>query len=286
MSVNTTHNQIYNYRGPHDARSQQRHLDNLYAMLGLRPSTTYKTTRDLITNVESSHDVALRLAYAAYDTDNPAKLVKDAVRELQEAQAREALKDAFLKAEATAATTTIRALVDQGVEDAREAFEKDVQALTEAAGHLDPDHPLDAEAAVARDAGVHLTTARGVLARLGTYASIHTHVGANTGAPANLCKLLPILGLPEIVQQEVYRSVTESTRTANPNDIKGTLTVRELGRDAQYGIDDAIIGIARGDYDGVTFRLGTQGEVSRNGSAMRTVHTQKVVFDKRASFGL
>ena len=277
---------IYEYRAPHDPRSQQRNLDALYTMLGLKAPTTYADTRDLITNVESSHDVALRLAYAAYDTDNPAKLVKDAVRELQEAQAREALKDAFLKAEATAATRTIRALVDQGVEDTREAFEKDVQALTEAAAHLDPDHPLDAEAAVSLDAGVHLTTARGVLARLGTYASIHMHAGANTGAPSNLCKLLPILSLPEIVQQEVYRTVTESSRTANPNDIQGTLTVRRLGRDAQHGIDDAIIGIARGDYSGVTFRLGTGGEVSRNGSLMRTAHTQKVVFDKRASFGL
>src|SRR5699024_1449863 len=177
-------------------------------------------------------------------------------------------------------------LVNQGVEDAQEAFEKDTQALIDAATHLDPDHPLDAEAAIARDAGVHLTTARGVLARLGVYASIHTHAGANTGAPSNLCKLLPILSLPEIVQQEVYRTVTESVTSANPNDIKGTLTVRQLGRDAQHNIDDTIIGIARGDYEGVTFRLGTQGEVSRNGSAMRTVHTQKVVFDKRASFGL
>ena len=277
---------IYEYRGPHDPRSQQRALDNLYSMLGLKQPTTYKDTRDLILAAPSADDVALRLAYAAYETDNPKKLVNDAVKELQAAQAAEALKDAFLRAERTAANTTIRALVDQGVEDARGAFEKDISALTEAAAHLDPDHPLDAEAAIQRDAGVHLTTARGVLARLGVYASIHTHAGANTGAPANLCQLLPILSLPEIVQQEVYRTVTESTRTANPNDVQGTLTVRQLGRDAQHNIDDTIIGIARGDYEGVTFNLNTQGEVSRNGSAMRTVHTQKVVFDKTASFGI
>src|SRR5699024_5300607 len=160
----------------------------------------------------------------------------------------EALKDAFLRAERTAANTTIRALVDQGVEDTREAFEKDTRALTEAAAHLDPVNPLDAEAAIQRDAGAHLTTARGVLARLGTYASIHTHAGANTGAPSNLCKLLPILSLPEIVQQEVYRTVNESETSANPNDIKGTLTVRQLGRDAQLNLDATIIGIARGDY--------------------------------------
>ena len=277
---------IYEYRAPHDARSQQRNLDALYSMLGLKQPTTYRDTRDLILEAPSADDVALRLAYAAYETNDPKKLVADAVKEIQAAHAAEALKDAFLKAERTAATTTIRALVDQGVEDAREAFGKDVQALVEAAAHLDPDHPLDAEAAVARDAGVHLTTARGVLARLGTYASIHTHAGANTGAPSNLCKLLPILSLPEVVQQQVYRSVTESVTSANPNDIQGTLTIRRLGRDAQHGIDNAIIAIARGDYEGVTFRLGTQGEVSRNGSAMRTAYTQKVVFDKRASFGL
>ena len=277
---------IFNYHAPHDARSQQRNLDNLYSMLGLKQPTTYKDARDLIIAAPSADDVALRLAYAAYETDNPKKLVADAIKELQAAQAAEALKDAFLRAERTAATSTIRALVDQGVEDAREAFEKDTRALIEAATHLDPDHPLDAEAAVSLDAGVHLTTARGVLARLGVYASIHTHAGANTGAPSNLCKLLPILSLPEVVQQEVYRTVTESVTSANPNDIQGTLTVRRLGRDAQSNIDDTIIGIARGDYEGVTFRLGTQGEVSRNGSAMKTVHTQKVVFDKRASFGV
>ena len=277
---------IYDYRAPHDARSQQRNLDALYNMLGLKQPTIYKDVRDLILAAPSADEVAMRLAYAAYETDAPKKLVADAIKELQAAQAAEALKDAFLRAERTAATTTISALVDQGVEDAREAFEKDTQALIEAAAHLDPVNPLDAEAAVARDAGVHLTTARGVLARLGTYASIHNHAGANTGAPSNLCKLLPILGLPEVVQQEVYRTVTESVTSANPNDIKGTLTVRQLGRDAQSNIDDTIIGIARGNYEGVTFRLGTRGEVSRNGSAMKTVHTQKVVFDKRASFGL
>ena len=277
---------IYDYRAPHDARSQQRNVDALYSLLGLKQPTTYRDTRDLILAAPSADDVALRLAFAAYEAENPKKLVADAVKELQAAQAAEALKDAFLKAERTAATSTIRALVDRGVVDAREAFEKDVQALAEAAAHLDPDRPLDAEAAVSRDAGVHLTTARGVLARLGVYASIHNHAGANTGAPSNLTQILPILGLPDVVQQQVYRSVTESTRTANPGDIQGTLTVRELGRDAQHNLDDTIVGIARGDYKGVTFRLGTQGEVSRNGSAMRTAYTQKVVFDKRASFGV
>ena len=277
---------IYDYRAPHDPRSQQRNLDALYNMLGLRPPTTYRDVRDLIIAAPSADDVAMRLAYAAYEADNPTKLVADAVKEIQAAHAAEALKDAFLKAERTAATTTVGKLVDQGVNDAREAFEKDTRALIEAATHLDPDHPLDAEAAVSLDAGVHLTTARTILARLGTYASIHMHAGANTGAPANLCKLLPILGLPEIVQEEIYRSVTESTRTANPDDVQGTLTVRRLGRDAQHNLDDTIVGIARGDYQGVTFNLNTRGETGSNGSAMRAVHTQKVVFDKTASFGL
>ena len=277
---------IYTYRAPHDARSQHRNLDALYSLLGIAQPTTYKTTRDLILAAPSADDVAMRLAYAAYEADNPKKLVADAVKEIQAAHAAEALKDAFLKAERTAATRTVGQLVDQGVQDAGEAFGKDVQALVEAAAHLDPDHPLDAEAAVARDAGVHLTTARGVLARLGTYASIHNHAGANTGAPSNLCKLLPILGLPDVVQEQVFRSVTESTRTANPDDIQGTLTIRRLGRDAQHNLDDTIVGIARGNYEGVTFNLNTQGESSRNGSAMRSTYTQKVVFDKRASFGL
>ena len=277
---------LYNYRSPHDARSQQRNLDSLYSMLGLKQPTTYRDTRDLILAAPSADDVALRLAYAAYEAKDPKKLVADAVKELQAAQAAEALKDAFLKAERTAATTTIRALVDQGVEDAGEAFEKDTRALIEAAAHLDPDHPLDAEAAIQRDAGVHLTTARGVLARLGTYASIHMHVGANTGAPANLTHILPIISLPEIVKEQVYRSPAVTDRTANPNDTQGTFTVRRLGIDAQRNLDDTIIGIARGDYEGVTFNLNTQTEASRNGSLMRTVHTQAVVDDKRASFGI
>ena len=277
---------IYTYRGPYDARSQQRHLDALYTMLGLKAPTTYADTRDLITNVESSHDVALRLAYAAYDTDNPAKLVKDAVRELQEAQAREALKDAFLKAERTAATRTVGQLVDRGVNDAREAFGKDVQALTEAAHHLDPHTPLDAEAAVARDAGTYLTTARTILARLGVYASVHHHAGKNTGASANLTQLLPIIGLPEIVKQKVFRSPAATDRTANPNETQGTLTVRRLSIDAQRNLDNTIIGIARGDYDNVTFDFGTQTEVLERGKSLRTAYVKELVHDKRASFGL
>ena len=277
---------LYNYRGPHDARSQQRNLDALYSMLGIPQPTTYKTTRDLILAAPSANDVALRLAYAAYETDNPKKLVADAVKELQAAQAAEALKDAFLRAERTAANTTIGNLVTQGVNDAREGFEKDTQALIEAAAHLDPDHPLDAETAVARDAGVHLTTARGVLARLGVYASIHTHAGANTGAPANLTHILPIISLPEIVKEQVYRSPAAHDRTANPNDTQGTFTVRRLGIDAQRNLDDTIIGIGRGDYEGVTFNLNTQAESSRNGSLMRTVYVKELVHDKRASFGL
>ena len=114
---------IYEYRAPHDPRSQQRNLDNLYSMLGLKQPTTYKDTRDLILAAPSADDVALRLAYAAYETDNPKKLVNDAIKELQAAQAAEALKDAFLRAERTAANTTVAKLVDQGVGDTREAFE-------------------------------------------------------------------------------------------------------------------------------------------------------------------
>ena len=56
---------IYTYRGPHNPRSQQRNVDALYSMLGLKQPTTYKDTRDLILAAPSANDVALRLAYAA-----------------------------------------------------------------------------------------------------------------------------------------------------------------------------------------------------------------------------
>ena len=56
---------LYNYRAPHDPRSQQRALDSLYSMLGLKQPTTYRDTRDLILAAPSADDVAMRLAYAA-----------------------------------------------------------------------------------------------------------------------------------------------------------------------------------------------------------------------------
>lgn len=269
---------IFDPRSPIDTSNQRTNLNRACELAGVpAPTAPYTEVSELILGTTSVATIAREYAEAAYQTDNPEKLVADAIDALKHAQAGEALRDAFVAAEPVAAKTLVPEMIDKGIDAIRPEFDKDMAKLAKAARKLDANNPLDAELAVAADAGRELTTAREILAKLNVYATINTNHFLATEAPMQLRKLLTIIDLPDIVQEQCHRALYVERQTANPDDIEGTLTVRELGQDATSNLDATILGIARGDYKGVTLTLTKRQDVPRNAEALRRAHVIKYI---------
>lgn len=235
--------------------AELRLITSLYKMVGLTPPTPYAEVRELITSAPDTHQVVNEYAQKAYETDNPAKLVKEARAVIAEAMAGDELRKRFLAIESATLARNLGAMKAQFREDATDIFNKDIAKLKGAADLLDRDNPLDAETAVAQDNGQALTTARTIIPRLAAYASLWTAGGNDVPPP--LKALCPILEVPTLVVEQVERTLTEHPATLNTDDARGTLTVRRLGEDARKDMDRTIIGIVRGEYEGVSFNIST-----------------------------
>lgn len=257
-------------------RQQIDMISRAYNLAGVTaPVNHYQEVKNLILGTPTVEQVAQEYAAKAYDTTKPAAFVKEATAAVEQAQAQQALREAFVMAEGETARTVTPALTKQTALDITPAFNKDVAALVEAAGALDPANPLDPEAAIRADAGGALTTVRTILPRLATYASLYGV--PTTDAAPNLNKLLAIITLPNIVAEQVKQTLGEGVVTLNPNDATGTFTVRRLNKIATEDIDRAIVAIAQGQFEGVGFELFIQGESSPRAGHMRAAFNRETI---------
>lgn len=215
--------------------------------------------RNLILNSPTVLDVATQRAREAFETRQPDKFVKDTLAAVQEAQAAEALRSAFLRVEESIGKAHITDAVDTAVEAITQRFNREAREFIDAAQQLHPTRPLDAETAIALDAGDALTTARRALHNLGVFASIHGHFPSLL-SHQELRSVLPIITLPTTVLEQVYRSLGEAVVTANDHELAGTRTVRTLANDLRADTDTALVRIAAGRYDGITFDLAKSAE--------------------------
>lgn len=271
---------LYNPASAPQPHMQFQFVDAAYKAAGIAaPPNHYAAIRSTIADTPSVDQVAAEWALKAYETTTPDKMVTEATKAIEKAMAANALKDAFFKGERAAAARRAPDLTKTAALDITPAFNKDVALLTEAAQALDHTDPLDPERAVATDTGAALTTVRTILPKLATYASIYAP--QQSDAPPALNKLLAIISLPNIVRERVYRTLSESTNTINPDEAAGTFTVRELGQDATSNIDLTIVRIARGDYEGVNLSLFVSGDPSRS-ARMVDVYNRDYSTDKRS----
>lgn len=70
--------------------------------------------------------------------------------------------------------------------------------------------------------------------------------------------------------------IVNESMTVNESELEGTRTVRRLAKVmAEQGMDLALIGVARGEYPGVTFKLASRDDYFRRMSAARDAFTRQ-----------
>lgn len=230
-----------------------------YQAAGKTMPDTATRIRELIMTTETTQQVAQRLAREAYDATNPDEFYRDALDQINEARAAHELKDAFNRAANGVAQQKITTEINTAAKEINADFNRTAKDLTNAAKKLDPIHPLEAETAIALDAGEALTTARQALKQLSTYASIHAHYPHTIDQRA-LRDTLAIVDIPTPTVELCYRTPGAHTNTANEHELTVTRMIRRLHEALKRDTDSTLVNIARGDYKGVTLSLATDTE--------------------------
>lgn len=249
-------------------------IADAYNVAGVTPPTRALDIKRLI-NDESRNvfQTAANLANEALLTnEDPEVWYQDAVEQIKEAQAREALAAAFNRSYSDAVTRALPRYLEDAAKDLTPAADRAVKQLVTAAKEL-PAGPdaLDPEAVISHDAGSALSKARTSLAILGRFASVYQASSPGDVPPA-LNHLLPILNLPEAVKEQVAKSFGETIKTLNEGKLAGTRAIRKLATDAKHDVDLALVNVARGTYPGITLKLATPDEYTKRRATATAAH--------------
>lgn len=175
----------------------------------------------------------------------------------------------------TAIDSNIPAIVSRAVEDVTGAFNTEAAKLTKAAQKLNSSAPLDPAQAIADDSGKEYKTAIEALRNLGVFAGLWLTPIGNGSVPAPLMAVLGLVRLPQDVTQEVRQNLGsgDGRTTNNAAAMTTTNTVRQFTTDMQSNPDEALIGLARGDYEGMSLELATADEYNRRYEEASTAHS-------------
>jgi len=261
---------IFTRTQTHDV-NHLKQISAAYATAGLEAPTHGLTIKDRINNAPSVAQVAADLAMQALDTTDPETFYQEALDRIREAQAAEALKVAFNSNLGAAITRSVPAYLEQAAEDLAPAFGKLAKELSTAARKLPPYAPLDMAANVEHDTAKEYKAARNILAQLGAYAALYKQPSPQ-GEPPALLAILPLLDLPEAVIEQTQGTRNYVPITVNEHQLTGTRTIRALGEAAKADIDAAIIGVTRGDYEGVSLALATPQEYAERRNTARKAY--------------
>lgn len=224
-----------------------------YTAAGITAPTTFvPALKRYMAQQPDAQQVAATLAHEAYSADpdtDPADWWATARQQMIDAQASDALRAALVQSLATEERASGTRQITRALTDTHAWANRQAQALVKASKAL-PTGPraLDPEAVLAADAGKHLTTARNALATLALVASL--------GDPAkhvrtlgDLARVLPVVAIEGAVTEKV---APLSNAALNASQLDVTHAVRRLARDVKADPDLALVGVARGDYPGVT----------------------------------
>jgi|SRR5690625_3127327 len=242
------------------------HLKNInaaYQLAGVKTPTRGPAFRKVVDNIDTPEQVVNKQIRDGLDNVTTDKQLQDwhkkAVTAVSEAIAAERLKKEFPNQFDAIQRTRATDYATQAVEDLQQPFSEFIAQFSKAAKALPAGTAaLDPEACIAHDAGAHLTTARDALAKLGTFAGLIITKEVYGNHPKNLAQLAKIVHYPKAVK-EIVEGVGKSTM--NTHQLKHTFTIRQLETDIRkQGLDQALVNIARGDYEGVTFSLADNAE--------------------------
>lgn len=241
------------------------------------PTTFVPALKRYMTEQPDAQQVAATLAHEAYHADpatDPADWWASARQQMIDAQATDALRAALVQSLTTEERTSGTRQVDRALADLGPWAIRQAAALVKAATAL-PVGPgaLDPEAVLAADAGKHLTTARAALSALALVASL--------GDPAryvatlgDLARVLPLIAIDGAQEEKV----AALGKTVNGNALDVTHAVRRLSRDVKADPDLALVGVARGDYPGVTLTpADSLATITERASTAAVAFTRKTV---------
>lgn len=223
-----------------------------YTAAGITAPTTFvPALKQYMAQQPDAQQVAATLAHDAYRADpdtDPADWWATARQQMIDAQASDALRAALVQSLATEERASGTRQTGRALTDLHPWATRQAQALVKASRAL-PAGPaaLDPETVLAHDAGKALTTARNALASLALLASLGDpakHV-STLGA---LARVLPLIDPGNPAEEKV----TNLGRTVNETKLDTTLAIRKLAQDVKTNPDLALVGVARGDYRGVT----------------------------------
>lgn len=263
----------YFVRKATNSHNQLRTIEDAYRLFGMTaPGRALDIKRTVEAGAQSVNAVATQLAREAFVTDtDPAEWYADALEQIKDAQAREALAKAF----AGSYAQNIQAALPEFLKDAAEALaphvDKVAKKLSTAARKLPAGRlALDPEANLTNDSGAALQDARQALQTLALVAGIYHQGSPVGGVSPELMSLLPIVDFPHVEAEVIADSLGEDVTVLNADDCAGTYTVRDIGKAARANLDLTLIDIARGTYEGATISLATVTEHrERRATAMR-----------------
>lgn len=251
----------------------------VYAAAGQAAPTTFvPALKRYMAQQPDARQVAQTLAHDAYHADpdtDPAEWWATARQEMIDAQASDALRAALAQSLTTEERSsgtrqTARALTDLHPWATRQA-----QALVKAAKAL-PAGPgaLDPETVLAHDAGKALTSARSALSALALLASLGDPA-RHVGTIGDLARVLPLVTIDGTVTEKL---APFNSNALNASQLNVTHAVRRLAQDVRTDPDLALVGVARGDYPGVTLSpADTLAVIGERANTAAVAFTRKTV---------
>lgn len=245
-------------------------------LAGLTAAPTGADHAAAVATLPGAQQVIATLAGEALTTnESPADFATRARDEMAQALAADYLRNTFGSAVKAAHERNLPATIDRAADDLVPAFTRGVKKLTDAAAHLDPETPLDPEKALSQDKGPHLIAARDALQALSVYARLHAHRPLDRAR--GLVPIVNILRIDGVVVEKAARHSGVDVQTLNPRDIDVTLAVRKLAADAENSVDNALIGVAAGRYNGVTLDLNDRAGLNATRRAVADTTRREMV---------
>lgn len=244
-----------NYFNPAPAHSRNvsQRISKAYAAAGIAAPTAFSAAvKAHVRTIPGADQEAASIAAEAYqlpaDTDL-ADWWTGATDRMIRAQGADALKAALTSALDVQERASAQAQIDRAMTDLKPWAERQCKALKTAAGKL-PAGPLalDPESNLTADTGQHLTAARDALRNLALVASIPDTAARHVGTLGYYAHVMALVDPGKPVQEVA----TVFGKTMNAAKLDTTLALRRLAQDVKANPDLALVGVARGDYRGVT----------------------------------
>lgn len=252
-------------------------LDDAYAAVGITPPSRVDAITAILAAEPEPHEILAKYADKSLDGNQDArKLTEEALAAWQRAHTVESFRTSYDRVVDALAMERIADLRAGALKAISKPFAKLTTRLTQVAATLDKDAPLDRARSFEQDTSSELKEAELILTQLSSYAI--TGEPTITGAAA---RLLAIVTIPDVVQEEITRTTTGSTFVI-PNDpnSKQRNIVRAMLRDADRDLDKTIIDIARGRWDNITFALADDDEMTRRATAHHNATMRKPAQDR------